>query len=103
MPWPGDDALILQNEDGRVVFVLPYEGAFSLIGTTDVPFTGDPAHVAIDDAEIDYLIAAVGRYLARPIARADVVGLSLGTTIVLGSAPSIVCLSEPSGSASPSR
>ncbi len=70
---PGEDALILQNADGRVVFVLPFETDFSLIGTTDVAFDGDPRHVSIDAAEIDYLAAAVSGYLARPITRDDVV------------------------------
>ncbi|MCC7271973.1 MAG: glycerol-3-phosphate dehydrogenase [Alphaproteobacteria bacterium] len=69
----GDHALILQNDDRRVVFVIPYEGVFSLIGTTDVPVTGDPADAAIGEDEIAYLCTAVSRYLARPLAPADVV------------------------------
>jgi glycerol-3-phosphate dehydrogenase len=69
----GDFAYILQNVDRRVVFVLPYEGRFSLIGTTDVPIEGDPAAVKIDQAEIGYLCDAVNRYLWKPIAPADVV------------------------------
>jgi glycerol-3-phosphate dehydrogenase len=69
---PGEDALILQNDDGRVVFVLPYEGRFSLIGTTDIPFSGDPRAVTIDEHEIDYLLAAVAAYLQTPLTRDDV-------------------------------
>jgi glycerol-3-phosphate dehydrogenase len=68
-----DDAYILQHRDGRVVFVLPYEADYSLIGTTDVAFTGDPSTVAIDPAETDYLIGAVEQYFRRPPAAADVV------------------------------
>ena len=45
--YKGDHAYLLQNPDGRVVFVIPYEGAFSLIGTTDLPWTQDAGHVAI--------------------------------------------------------
>lgn len=66
-------AMILQNDDGRVIFVIPYENRFSLIGTTDVPCEHGPQAVAISDGEVDYLCAAVNRYLARPIGRADVV------------------------------
>lgn len=69
----GTQAYILQNDDGRVVFVIPYEGAFSLIGTTDVPFEGDPATVAIDESELRYLCDAVGRYFRAPPAPEDVV------------------------------
>ena len=66
-------AWILQNPDRRVVFVIPYEGKFSLIGTTDVAVPDIAAARAISEDETDYLIAAVNRYLARPISRADVV------------------------------
>lgn len=69
----GDHALILQNEDRRVVFVIPYEGRFSLIGTTDVTFAGDPGGVAASADEIAYLCAAASRYLARALTPADVV------------------------------
>lgn len=71
--YDGEQAYILQNDDGRVVFVLPYEGRLSLIGTTDIPFAGDPARAAIEPAEVDYLCRAVSRWLARPIAPQDVV------------------------------
>ncbi len=69
----GTHAYILQNTDRRIVFVLPFEECFSLIGTTDVPYDGDPAHVAIDDDEVRYLCAAVNRYFRRPVAPGDVV------------------------------
>ena len=68
-----EDAYILQNDDRRVVFVLPFEDRFSLIGTTDVPFEGDAGGVAIDAAETQYLIAAVSGFLKRPPAASDVV------------------------------
>ncbi|MYG51210.1 MAG: glycerol-3-phosphate dehydrogenase [Rhodospirillaceae bacterium] len=68
-----DAAYILQNDDRRVVFLLPFEDRFSLIGTTDVPFEGDAGGVAIDAAETQYLIAVVSRFLKRPPAAADVV------------------------------
>src|SRR5690606_19370152 len=71
--FEGDHAYILQNDDRRVVFAIPYEGRFTLIGTTDVDHAGDVAGPRIDPAEIDYLCAAVGRYLARPVTPDDVV------------------------------
>ncbi len=68
-----EDAYILQNDDRRVVFVLPFEDHYSLIGTTDVPFEGDARAVAIDAAETQYLIGAVSRFLKHPPTAADVV------------------------------
>ena len=58
---------ILQHTDGRVVFVIPYEQNFCLIGTTDSDYHGDPAEVAITADEIDYLCTAVSRYFTRPV------------------------------------
>lgn len=66
-------AYIFQNGDGRIVFAIPYEHDFTLIGTTDVEFAGDPAAVTIDDSEVDYLCRAVSAYFARPVTSADVV------------------------------
>ena len=47
--------------DGRPVFVLPFGPELVLVGTTDIPFSGDPAAARADEAEIDYLLAAVTR------------------------------------------
>ncbi len=69
----GDDALILQNADGRVVFVLPYEGNYSLIGTTDEEYHDAPEAVAVSDDEIEYLLDAVGAFCQRRPAARDVV------------------------------
>ena len=59
---------ILQHTDGRVVFVIPYEQSYSLIGTTDSDYDGDPADVEIAEHEVLYLCDAVARYLKRPVA-----------------------------------
>ncbi len=67
-----DRAYIFQNADGRVCFAIPYEGDFTLIGTTDEDFHGDPASPTIADAETDYLLAAASEYFARPVDRATV-------------------------------
>ena len=63
--YEGEHAFILQNDDNRVVFVIPYEGAFSLVGTTDVPHEGEPAEARCTDEEAEYLCAAVGRQFRR--------------------------------------
>jgi glycerol-3-phosphate dehydrogenase len=68
-----DRAYIFQNADGRIVFAIPYETDFTLIGTTDQDYRGDPAAVAIADDEIAYLTAAVSDYLKKPVSPADVV------------------------------
>jgi glycerol-3-phosphate dehydrogenase len=58
---------IFQNGDGRIFFVIPYEDDFTLIGTTDLDFTGDPANVRISPAEIDYLCRSTSVYLRKPV------------------------------------
>ncbi len=68
-----DRGYILQNTDGRVVFVLPYEGDFTLIGTTDSVFSGDPGTVAPSAEEIDYLCAVVNGHFRAVISPANVV------------------------------
>jgi len=64
-----DRCYIFQNADGRIIFAIPYEQDFTLIGTTDRDYTGDPAAVAISPEEIDYLRAAASEYFARPVTR----------------------------------
>ena len=71
--YEGEHAYLLQNDDGRIVFVIPFERAFSLIGTTELPFTGDPATAAISEEEIAYLCRAVARWFAKPPGPAEVV------------------------------
>jgi glycerol-3-phosphate dehydrogenase len=71
--YDGEHAFILQNDDGRVVFVIPFEEDFSLIGTTDIAFEGDPGNVEISDDETDYLCRAVNRYFSRATSSDDVV------------------------------
>jgi glycerol-3-phosphate dehydrogenase len=68
-----DDAWLFQHPDGRVVFAMPYEGAFTLIGTTDVDYTGDAGDVSVDASEVAYLCNLVNRYVVRQITPADVV------------------------------
>ena len=70
--YEGAHAFILQNDDRRVVFMIPYEDRFTLVGTTDVDYEGDAGAVSASDAEVEYLCRAAGRYLARAPAPADV-------------------------------
>lgn len=69
----GEHAFILQNRDGRIIFVIPYERSFSLIGTTDVPFEGDPRHVTASEAEKLYLCEIANTYLSRRIGLEDII------------------------------
>jgi glycerol-3-phosphate dehydrogenase len=71
--YEGAQAYIFQNEDRRIVFTIPYEQHFTLVGTTDLPYVGDPAKVAIDEDEIAYLLTSVNSYFKKQIHRADVV------------------------------
>ena len=64
---------IFQNADGRICFAIPYETDFTLIGTTDEDYTGDPAHPTLSAAEAEYLCAAVNAYFRTPISPADIV------------------------------
>jgi glycerol-3-phosphate dehydrogenase len=68
-----DRSYIFQNADGRVCFAIPYEQDFTLIGTTDEDYHGDPADVASTVEEERYLCAAVSEYLRQPIDVADIV------------------------------
>jgi glycerol-3-phosphate dehydrogenase len=71
--YAGAQAYTLQNADGRVVFAIPYEEDFTLIGTTDIPFSGDPAHAQADASEVGYLCGLISGYLQTPVAPKDVV------------------------------
>lgn len=62
--YPGDHAFMLQNPDRRIVFAIPYEGEFTLIGTTDEAWTAPPGPATISQGEIDYLLETVRRYFA---------------------------------------
>ena len=68
-----DHGYIFQTRDGRVVFALPFEQDFTLIGTTDQGFAGDPSGVKASAEEIAYLCGAANRYFRVSIAPADVV------------------------------
>jgi glycerol-3-phosphate dehydrogenase len=68
----GEQAYILQNEDQRIVFVTPWLERFSLIGTTDREFHGDPDQVHISEEETAYLLKVVNAHFKRQLTAADI-------------------------------
>jgi glycerol-3-phosphate dehydrogenase len=66
-------AYLFQNGDGRIIFAIPYEHDFTLIGTTDLDYAGDPAQVKISAAEESYLCAGASEYFRSPVTPAMVV------------------------------
>lgn len=68
-----DHAYIFQNPDKRIIFAIPYEGRFTLIGTTDVEQDGDPADARIARDEVAYLCEQASRYFERPVTPQQVV------------------------------
>jgi len=73
-----DQAYILQNEDKRVVFVLPYLDKFSIIGTTDKEYKGRPEDVSIDDWEVDYLLKVYNQHFSSSLVWEDIVSTYSG-------------------------
>lgn len=68
-----EHAYIFQHPDGRIVFAIPYEQNYTLIGTTDLEFKADPNRPQISEAEIDYLCELSNQYFEVQIGREDVV------------------------------
>jgi len=69
-----DHAYIFQNPDKRIIFAIPYQDEFTLIGTTDIELTGDdPGAARIAQEEVEYLCTQASRYFEKPIAPSDVV------------------------------
>ncbi len=80
----GDHAYILQNEDKRIVFAIPYEHKYTLIGTTDIDYTGDLEEVRIGMDEVEYLCAAVNEYFRHQIKPEDIAWTYSGVRPLLG-------------------
>ena len=68
-----DRCYFFQGEDGRIIFAIPYEQDFTLIGTTDKDHQGAPGSAVCTDEERDYLLAFASKYFAKPVTVADVV------------------------------
>ncbi|MBH1943775.1 glycerol-3-phosphate dehydrogenase [Erythrobacter sp. YJ-T3-07] len=71
--WDGPHCYIFQNGDGRICFAIPYEQDFTLLGTTDEAFQGDPNEVTISQDEAAYICASVNEYLATQVRPEDAV------------------------------
>ncbi|MAW51595.1 MAG: glycerol-3-phosphate dehydrogenase [Geminicoccus sp.] len=81
--FDGDHAYIFQNTDGRILFAIPYEQDFTLIGTTDVEHTDDPREVHCTAEEQRYMLTAVNRYFKKTLTDADVVWTYAGVRPLL--------------------
>lgn len=68
-----DRCYFFQGSDGRIIFAIPYEQDFTLIGTTDKDHEGAPKDAHCTDEEQDYLLAFASQYFAKPVTRDDVV------------------------------
>lgn len=80
-----DHAFILQTDDDRVVFVMPYEQDYSLIGTTDIDNVNDPSEIHISDQEQDYLCHTVNHYLQSNLKKENIVWTYTGVRTLVES------------------
>lgn len=71
--YSGDHAYLLQHHDGRVIFVIPYHGKFTLVGTTEQEFSDDLDDVRISTPEIKYLLATINLYFRKSVMHSEVV------------------------------
>jgi glycerol-3-phosphate dehydrogenase len=78
-----DHAYIFQNPDKRIIFAIPYETEFTLIGTTDVEIEGDPQAAQAGDKEVAYLCEQASRYFKHTVSVADVVWRYVGVRPLL--------------------
>ena len=82
-----DHAYIFQNPDKRIIFAIPYQDEFTLIGTTDIELNADdPGAARISEEEIDYLCLQASRYFEQPVRPADVVWTYSGVRPLLDDA-----------------
>lgn len=81
-----DHAYLFQNPDKRIIFAIPYEEDFTLIGTTEVELSGDPGDTRVGDDEVAYLCEQASRYFTRPIKPSDVVWSYAGVRPLLDDA-----------------
>jgi glycerol-3-phosphate dehydrogenase len=79
-------AYLFQHSDGRVVFALPYEGDFTLIGTTDLDYRGDLDELSASPEEVAYLCELANRYFRRQVSPSDVAWSFAGVRPLLGDA-----------------
>ncbi len=71
--YEGAHAFLFQNPDRRIVFAIPYQGKFTLIGTTDEPYKDKPGKVEISKEETTYLCESISRYFKKKVVPSDVI------------------------------
>lgn len=71
--YAGDKAFILQNDDQRIVFAIPYLDEYTLIGTTDQRYVGNPDQVEITEGEIEYLLQVMNSHFQQQLTRQDII------------------------------
>ncbi|MGH1402883.1 MAG: glycerol-3-phosphate dehydrogenase [Alphaproteobacteria bacterium] len=71
--YDGDQTYVLQQPDGRIVFVSPYEGQYTLVGTTEEDYDGIPRDARISDQEMEYLCAAVNDAFKKQVKPTDAI------------------------------
>ncbi len=70
--YEGEQAYIMQNEDRRIVFAIPYLGRYTMIGTTDREYHGDPAKVCISEEEIAYVLGVANAHFRKQLTPSDI-------------------------------
>ncbi|MGE8561698.1 MAG: glycerol-3-phosphate dehydrogenase [Acinetobacter sp.] len=76
--YPGDKAFILQNDDQRIVFAIPYLDDYTLIGTTDHEYQGNLDQVKITQPEIDYLLDVYNDHFKHQLGSEDILSTYSG-------------------------
>lgn len=76
--YAGDKAFILQNDDQRIVFAIPYLDEYTLIGTTDQRYLGNPDQVEITEGEIDYLLKVMNSHFHQQLTHEDIIATYSG-------------------------
>lgn len=82
--YEGEQAYILQNDDKRVVFVIPYLNQYSMIGTTDIPFSGDPYNAVASEDEISYLLSISNQHFKTQLTKQDIIDSFSGVRPLFG-------------------
>ena len=82
--YDGEHAYVLPHHDGRIIFTTPFHGK-TMVGTTDLPFYGDPNKVSIDTQEIDYLLGVVNDYFETSLKKDDILSTRSGLRTLLAS------------------
>ncbi len=82
--YDGDHAYLFQNPDRRVLFAIPYQGKFTLFGTTDTPISGDPGAAHLTQDETEYLLTAIHRFFAKKPTKDDIVWSYSGVRALFG-------------------